>query len=184
LAPTEINDMTIQHSLDTLQAWTIGLRAAMGYPDDPIGSPVSFASGRRRNPIEALQVAAVVGDAGRDVVYVEFDTPIANGPIGVSLATRATHWVDWHPQVRLYAASDEAPIELLTDTHRWSIGPRASLIASPLPPRSRITRGMARAERLWREAAAKAWGIKLVGSIHVPDGARYADGLPMEELLA
>ncbi|KTF68989.1 hypothetical protein ACNFJ7_02815 [Sphingomonas sp. HT-1] len=176
--------MTIQHSLDTLQAWTIGLRTAMGYPDAPIGSPVNFASGRRRNPIEALQVADVVSDTGRDVVYVEFDTPIANGPIGVSLATRATHWVDWHPQVRLYAASDEAPIELLTDTHRWSIGPRASLIASPLPPRSRIARGMARADRLWREAAEKAWGIKLVGSIHVPDGARYADGVPMEEFAA
>ncbi|WP_010543167.1 hypothetical protein [Sphingomonas elodea] len=176
--------MTIQHSLDTLQAWTIGLRTAMGYPDAPIGSPVAFASGRRRNPIEALQVADVVGDTGRDVVYVEFDTPIASGPIGVSLATRATHWVDWHPQVRLYAASDEAPIELLTDTHRWSIGPRASLIASPLPPRGRLARGMARANKLWREAAKRAWGIKLVGSLHVPDGARYADGIPMEEFAA
>lgn len=43
---------------------------------------------------------------------------------------------------------------------------------------------MARANLLWRDAAKRAWGIKLVGSIQVPDGARYADGLPMEEFAA
>lgn len=175
--------MTIQHSIDTMQAWTHGLRLAMGYPEyAPIGNPVAFASGGRKDFAEALGIAAIVEQTGQDMVFVQFGLPITDGPIGVSLATRATFHVDWHADVQLYLASDDTFVEILTDTHRWSIGPRNVLTASALPPRSRIKRGVERAHRRWREVAEQVHGVNLTGSIFVPAGADYADAVPMETL--
>lgn len=61
--------MTIQHSIDTMQAWTHALRIIMGYPAcAPIGHTITFASGGRRDPVEALQIAAIVEQIGYDIV--------------------------------------------------------------------------------------------------------------------
>jgi hypothetical protein len=164
-----------------MQAWTHGLRLAMGYPEyGPIGNPVAFASGGRKNFAEALGIAAIVEQTGQDMVFVQFGLPIIDGPISVSLATRATFHVDWHADVQLYLASDDAFVEILTDTHRWSIGPRNALTASALPPRSRIKRGVERAHQRWREVAERVQGVELTGSIFVPAGGSYADAVPME----
>jgi len=177
--------MTIQQSIDTMQAWTHGLRLAMGYPEyGPIGNPVAFASGGRKNFAEALGIAAIVEQTGQDMVFVQFGLPITDGPIGVSLATRATLHVDWHADVQLYLASDDTLVEILTDTHRWSVGPRNILTASALPPRNRIKRGVERAHRRWGEVAERVHGVDLTGSIFVPAGAAYADAVPMEALRA
>jgi len=177
--------MTKQHSIDTMEAWVHGLRVAMGYPEyAPIANPVAFASGGRKTLTEALEIAAIVEEIGRDMILVQFDLPIANGPIGVSLATRATIHVDWHADVQLYLSSDDTFVEILTDTHRWSVGPRNVLTASALPPRSRIKRSVERAHRRWREVAEQVHGVKLTGSIFVPAGADYADAVPMETLRA
>jgi hypothetical protein len=181
--PKEIIVMTVQHSIDTMQAWTHGLRLVLGYPAfAPIGSPVAFASGGRKDPIEALQIAAIVEETGRDVVFVNFGDPIVAGPVGVSLATRSTLHVDWHPEVQLYAGSDEAPVELLTATHRWFVGPRSILTAAALPPRAKMARGVDRAMRRWREAALQAHNVELTGSVFVPAGSTLAGAVPMEEL--
>lgn len=101
---------------------------------------------------------------------------------GVSLATRATCHVDWHSEARLYAASDEAPIALLTDRHRWFVGPRAILTAAPLPPRGKIRRGVERAMRRWGEQALRSHNLDLTGSIFVPQGANFAQAVPLETL--
>ncbi|RMB55839.1 hypothetical protein C8J44_1102 [Sphingomonas sp. PP-CE-3A-406] len=179
----EINEMTIQHSIDIMQAWTHGLRIAMGYPEyAPIGNPVAFASGGRKNFAKALEIAAIVEQTGRDMVFVQFGLPIVDGPIGVSLAARATLHVNWHANVQLYLASDDSSVEILADTHRWSVGPRNVLTASALPPRNRIKRGVERAHRRWREVAERVHGVELIGSIFVPTGGSYADGVPMETL--
>lgn len=173
--------MTINHSIDTMQAWTHGLRVAMGYPAcAPVANPVAFASGGHKDLIEALEIASIAEQTGRDIVYVEFGLPIANGPINVALATRATFHVEWHPDVRLYAASDDAPIELLTNMHRWSIGSRSMLTASALPPRNRVKRGIERANRRWRDVTERVHGVTLTGSLFVPAGGRYADAVPTE----
>lgn len=66
-----------------------------------------------------------------------------------------------------YLASHDGVIELLSDTHRWSVGPRSILTASPLPSRSRIKRG-----------------IELPGSVFIPAGGSYADAMLMEALRA
>lgn len=157
----------------------------MGYPQyAPIGSPIAFASGGCRNFAEALEVAAIVEQTGRGIVLVTFDLPITNGPVGISLATRGNVLVDWHADVQPYLASDDGFIELLSDTHRWSVGPRSVLTASALPPRSRIKRGIERAHRRWRKAADRMHGLDLPGSIFVPAGGSYADAMPMEVLRA
>lgn len=175
--------MTKQHSIETMQAWTFGLRVAMGYPEyAPTGNPVAFASGGRKNFAEALEIAAIVEEIGRDMILVQFDLPIANGPIGVSLATRATVHVDWHADVQLYLSSDDTFIEILTDTHRWSVGPRSFLTTSALPLRSRIKRGVERAHRRWREVTERVHGLELPGSVFVPAGCSYADATPMEAI--
>lgn len=177
--------MSIIESMDTMQAWTVGLRLAMGYPQyAPIGNPIAFASGGRKNFAEALEIAAIVEQTGRDIVLVTFDLPIINGPVGISLATRGNVVVDWHADVRPYLASDDGVIELLTDTHRWSVGPLSILTASPLPPHSRIKRGIERAYRRWREATDQMHGLDLPGSFFVPAGSSYADAMPMEVLRA
>ncbi|KQM96349.1 hypothetical protein [Sphingomonas sp. Leaf226] len=175
--------MTIQHSIDTMQAWTYALRIIMGYPAfAPIGHTITFASGGHRDPVEALQIAAIVEQIGHDIVHVNFEPPIADGPVGVSLATRATCHVDWHSEVSIYADSDEALVELLTDRHRWFVGPRAVLTAAPLPPRGKIRRGVERATRRWREQALRSHNLDLTGSVFVPQGANFAQAIPMESL--
>jgi hypothetical protein len=175
--------MTIQQSIDTMQAWTYALRIIMGYPAfAPVSHTITFASGGRRNPVEALQIAAIVEEIGCDIVHVSFDLQIADGPASVSLATRATCHVDWHPEVRLYAASDDAPVELLTDRHRWFVGPRAVLTAAPLPPRGKIRRGVERAMRRWREQTLRSHNLDLTGSVFVPQGASFAQAVPLEAL--
>lgn len=175
--------MTIQQSIDTMQAWTYALRVLMGYPAfAPVSHTITFASDGRRNPLEALRIAAIVEEIGNDIVHVNFDLPIIDGPVGVSLATRATCHDDWYSEVRLYAASDDAPIELLTDRHRWFVGPRAVLTAAPLPPRGRIKRGVERAMRRWREQALQYRNLDLTGSVFVPAGAELAQGVPMKTL--
>ena len=79
--------MSVIESMDTMQAWTVGLRLAMGYPQyAPIGNPIAYASGGRKNFAEALEIAAIVEQTNRDLVLVAFDLPIANGPVGISLA--------------------------------------------------------------------------------------------------
>ena len=80
--------MSVIESMDTMQAWTVGLRLAMGYPQyGPIGNPIAYASGGRKNFAEALEIAAIVEQTNRDFVLVQFDLPIADGPVGISLAT-------------------------------------------------------------------------------------------------
>ena len=175
--------MTKQHSIDTMQAWTHGLRVAMGYPAyAPIANPVAFASGGRKNFAEALEIAAIVNDIGRDMILVQFDLPIADGPVGVSLATRATIHVEWHADVQLYLSSNDTFVEILTNTHCWSVGPRNVLTASALPLRSRIKRGVERAHRRWLEVTERVHGVELSGSVFVPVGGSYAEAMPMEEI--
>jgi len=177
--------MSVIESMDTMQAWTVGLRLAMGYPQHaPAGNPINYASSGRKNFAEALEIAAIVEQTNRDFVLVAFDLPIADGPVGISLATRGNVLVEWHAEVQPYLASDHGVIELLSDTHRWSVGPRAILTASPLPSRSRIKRGVERAHRRWREAADQMRGLDLPGSFFIPAGGGYADAIPMEELRA
>ncbi|KTT70586.1 hypothetical protein [Sphingomonas endophytica] len=177
--------MSVIESMDTMQAWTAGLRLAMGYPQyAPIGNPIAYASGGRKNFAEALEIAAIVEQTNRDLVLVAFDLPIADGPVGISLATRGNILVDWHADVQPYLASDDGIIELLSDTHRWSVGPRSILTASPLPSRCRIKRGIDRAHRRWREAADQMRGIELPGSLFIPAGGSYADAIPTEVVRA
>lgn len=177
--------MSIRETMDTIQAWTVGLRLAMGYPQyTPVGSPIAFASGGRKNFAEALEIAAIVEQTGRDIVLVTFDLPIGDGPVGISLATRGDLLVAWHPDVQPYLASDDGYIELLSNTHRWSVGPRSVLTRGPLPNRSRIKRGVERAHRRWREAAYEVRGLELPGSFFIPAGGSYADAMPLEVLRA
>lgn len=175
--------MTIQQSIDTMQGWTYASRIIMGYPAfAPLSHTITFASGERRYPVEALQIDEIVEQIGCDIVHVNFELPIVDGPVSVSFATRATCHVDWHSDVRLYAASDEAPVELLTDRHRWFVGPRAILTAAPLPPRGKIKRSVEHAMLGWREQALRSRNLDLTGSVFVPKGANFAQAVPLETL--
>ena len=175
--------MSINETMDTMQAWTHALRLGMGYPQvAPIGNPTAFASSGRKDLAGALEVAAIVEQSGQDMVRVGFDLPIVDGPVDISLFTRAIAHVDWHDDVQPWLASDDSRIELLTGTQRWSVGPRSVLTASPLPPRSRIKRGIERAHRRWRELAGQVHGIHLSGSRFIPAGATLAEAVPMESL--
>ncbi|MEH3047199.1 hypothetical protein [Sphingomonas adhaesiva] len=69
-------------------------------------------------------MAAILEQTKGDLVLVQFDLPIANGPVGISLATRGNILVEWHADVQSYLAKDDGVIELLSDTHRWSVRPR------------------------------------------------------------
>lgn len=78
----------------------------MGYPEYArIADPVAFSLGGRKNFAEALEIAAIVEEIGRNMILVQFDLRIADGPIGVALATRATIHVAWHADVRLTFAA-------------------------------------------------------------------------------
>lgn len=102
----------------------------------------------------------------------------------MSSSPPATIHVVWHADVRLYLSSNDTFVEILTDTHRWSVGPRHVLTASALPPRSRVKRSVERAHRRWREVTERVHGVELPGSVFVPAGGSYADAMPMEAIRA
>ncbi|AOR78533.1 hypothetical protein [Novosphingobium resinovorum] len=177
--------MSVQQAAQTMQAWTLALRDIMRYPwFAPMQHTVAFASGGKRDMIEAIHLAGIAEEMGRDVIHVDFDRSISGGPIGVSMVVRQAPMVEWAPNLRLYAASDDAPVELLSIRHRWFIGPHHLLTAGALPPASKIRRGTERAMRRWREAAEDGRDVELPGSIIVPAGQPLANAIPREEFLA
>jgi len=108
-----------------------------------------------------IEIATIVEQTKHDFDFVQFDLPVVDGPVGMRHIL-----VEWHADVQPYLANDDGVIELLSDTHRWSDGPRSILTASPLPSRSRIKR----AHRRWRATADQMRGIKLPGSAFIPAG--------------
>jgi len=170
--------MTIHHTKTMINAATFALRGLMGYPQfAPTAHTIAFCSGGERAVEGANWICQMVQESGKDVVHVNFDTDSLE-PISVSLALRQTLYVDWHLRVQLYAASEEAPIELLTSQHRWTVGPRHLLIAKPLPPRSKMKTGVERAARRWRETTLVTAEGPLPTAHLLPVGSSLTDAMP------
>ncbi|UZW55087.1 hypothetical protein NUH86_16695 [Sphingobium sp. JS3065] len=170
--------MTIHHTQSMINAATFALRGLMGYPQfAPTAHTIAFCSGGERDVEGANWICQLVQESGNDVVHVNFGTDSLE-PISVSLALRQTQYVDWHLRVQLYAASEEAPIDLVTSQHRWTVGPRHLLMAKPLPPRSKIKAGVERAARRWRETTLVTAEGPLPAAHLMPRGSSFADAIP------
>ncbi|KEQ54374.1 hypothetical protein [Sphingobium chlorophenolicum] len=170
--------MTIHHTQIMINAATFALRGLMGYPQfAPTAHTIAFCSGGERDVEGANWICQMVQESGNDVVHVNFGADSLE-PISVSLALRQTLYVDWHLRVQLYAASEEASIELLTSQHRWAVGSRHVLIAKPLPSRSKIKAGVERAARRWRETTLSTAEGPLPTAHLLPVGSSFANAMP------
>lgn len=176
--------MTVQQSARFMQSWSHALRIEMQYPEfAPANHTVAFSSGGRKSLLEALDVCTISSEIGRDIVYIAFDKAIMDGPVEISLAIRDTVSVEWHPSARLYAASEDAALELLTDRHRWFVGPRNVLTAAPKPSKAKIAAGIVRAMRRWQHTAMAVQGVELTGSVLVPAGQGFSGAVSMDDVL-
>jgi len=168
------------------QNWSVALRLLMGYPVHGLQfHTVSWCSSGPLDMVRAAQVTQVVADSARDLVHIACSLD-ADEPLGVALAVRRDAGVAWLPNCRLYAASETAPLELLTRDTRWGIGPRHILTSGKLPPKARRDRNQEIAWRRWRDTAAAvaAAGLELQGSVRIPQGGSYADAVPHGRLRA
>ena len=84
--------------------------------------------------------------------------------------------------MRLYAADEKTPIELLADDRSWLIGPRLFLTSAKLPPKHRRAHGEEIAWRRWRHAVASMAPAKLERSVWVPPGGSFEGAIPHEQL--
>lgn len=168
--------------LDRAQAWCFALRTLMNYPAyAPPFHTTAWCSSSPRDVFQALELTQIAADKGSDLVHVAFALD-SHEPLSVSLAVRQGAGVVWIPDVRLYAADEKAPVELLADDRRWSIGPRLFLTSAKLPPKHRRAQGEEIAWRHWRHAVATMAALKLDGSVWVPPGGSFKDAIPHEQL--
>lgn len=164
------------------QAWCFALRTLMNYPSHAPRFPTTaWCSSSPRNVTQSMELAEIATDKACDLVHVAFALDV-DEPLSVSLAVRQRAGVKWMPGVRLYAAREDSPIELLSGDDRWFIGSLLRLTASKLPPESRRGRGEQIAWRRWRHAVTTMAPVKLGGSVWVPPGAGFADAIPHEQL--
>lgn len=169
--------------LTRAQAWCFALRTLMNYPGYPPRFPTTvWCSSSPRSVIQSMELAQLAANRASDVVHVAF-APNVDEPLGVSLAVRQRVGVKWMPGVRLYAAREDSPIELLSGDERWFIGSLLRLTASELPPGSRRAQGEQIAWRRWRQAVATMTPVKLGSSVWVPPGAGFGDAFPHDQLI-
>jgi hypothetical protein len=167
--------------LDRASHWCSALRTLMGYPVcAPPFHTIAWCSSAPRNIFEALELTRIAAAKGCDFVHASFSLD-TDEPLGVSLAVRRREGIEWIPNVRLYAADDRAPVELLAADRRWLIGPRLFLTTAKLPPKTRRAPGEAIAWRRWRHAVATTTP-KLEGSVWVPPGGALTDAIPHERI--
>jgi hypothetical protein len=180
-AVTNKQETTMTSSyLDRASHWCFTLRRLMGYPGyAPARHTTVWCSSSPRDPAQVAEVMQIVADMGRDLVHVSFVLD-QEDPLGVSLAIQGLAGVEWMPDVRLYAASESAPIELLSEDRRWFIGPRLLLTGAKLPPKARRSKGEQIAWRRWRQAVATTTRPTLTGSVWVPPGGNIVTALPHE----
>lgn len=168
--------------LDRAQAWCFALRTLMGYPGyAPPFHTTAWCSSSPRDVFQAMELTRIAADKGSDLVHVAFALDV-DEPLSVSLAVRQGGGVMWIPRLRLYAADEKAPLELLADDRRWAIGPRLFLTDAKLPPKHRRVQGEEIAWRRWRRAVATTASLKLDGSVSVPPGGSFKDAIPLEQL--
>ncbi len=171
--------MTLSY-LDRASHWCFALRRLMGYPGyAPARHTTAWCSSSPRDPAQIAEVMQIVADMGRDLVHVSFALD-QEDPLGVSLAIQGLAGVEWMPDVRLYAVSESAPIELLSEDRRWFIGPRLLLTGAKLPPKARRSKGEQIAWRRWRQAVATTTVPTLTGSVWVPPGGSIVTAIPHE----
>lgn len=168
--------------LDRAQAWCFALRTLMGYPGyAPPFHTTAWCSSSPRDVLQTMELTRIAADKGSDLVHVAFSLDV-DEPLSVSLAVRQGGGVIWIPCLRLYAADEKAPIELLADDRRWSVGRRLFLTDAKLPPKHRRVKGEEIAWRRWRHAAATTASLRLSGSVWVPPGGSFEDAIPHERL--
>jgi hypothetical protein len=168
--------------LDLAQKWSLALRTLMTHPGHTQRFDTTawcFSSPRIGDDIAAM--AQLAADKGCDLVHVACALD-ADEPLSVSLAIRGRTGVRWIPNARLYAADENAPIELLTDSDRWFIGALRRLSASELPPQARRVSGEGIAWRRWREKASQMEAPSRDGMIWVPRGGTINDAIPYSRI--
>ena len=168
--------------LTMAQNWCLTLRTLMNYrPYAPPFHSTAWCFSSPRNVFQAMELTQIAADKGSDLVHVAFELDI-DEPLSVSMAVRQDAGVVWIPDVRLYAADESAPIELLADDRRWMIGSRLFLTSAKLPPKHCRAQGEEIAWRRWRHAVATTAPLTLEGSVWVPPGGTFKDAIPHERL--
>lgn len=175
--------MNIQAILTKRQETAYALRILMGYPRlRPMADPVSFAGAGPLTNDMAIQIGTVADELGQDVVVLHFDR-IDESLQGITLAIRETASVQVFARCRLYAASETAPLQILTEEGAWRVGARNQLALHRLPPAKRLARGSEIAHRRWKVAVEQMGPLTLAGGRFVPKGATMATSLDMNEAI-
>jgi hypothetical protein len=153
--------MKVRRSAEAVQAWCRALRREMGYPVATVNDQIAFSGGSLKDMAGVRHITRLAEGIDRDTVFVVFSEPFDAGPVELSLAVRQSASVEWHEKVLPYAAAMDAPIQLLTETHLWSVGPRNVFTAAPLPPGSTVVKGVQRAARRGRNAVETMEAVTL-----------------------
>jgi len=159
-------------------AWAIALRDLMGYPlTKPAKHTLAFAVGGPLSDAGIFHHCNIARQLNRNMLRVEVGADYV--PIKLQLAIRDKDKVTWHSDCVAYAASDTAPIEILTRDALWRVGTGLALKARKVPANADRVAGVERAARRWGEAAATLRVTQLNGTVLVPLGTLYEDGIPV-----
>lgn len=165
------------------QAWAFALRTLMGYPPyEPARPSMAFCTSGPRDFEDIMHLTQIAADMQKDMLHLTFADAHAPEPCLVSLAVHQTLCAEWMPGCQLFAASEQAPVELLQGGRRWRIDERNQLVSGKLPPRHLLARGETIAWDRWRKTAAQMDGLELSGNSFVPQGKPLADAIPTERV--
>lgn len=158
--------------------WAIALRDLMGYPlTKPAKHTLAFAVGGPLSDAGIFHHCNIARQLDRNMLRVEVGAE--DVPIKLQLAIRGKDTVTWHSDCVAYAASDTAPIEIMTRDALWGVGKGLALKAREVPTNADHAAGAIRAARRWGEAAATLGAVQLDGTVFVPLGMPYKDGIPV-----
>ena len=169
--------------IKTGQSWSFALAILLGYP---IGKParhtISFSSSGPRDDEKDLHLAGVALEAQRDFVHLTFADLEATEPSEIGMALLGVDRVHWLPNVRLFAAGDRAPLEMLHGDRRWRIDERNQLVSHKLPARHLIPRGEQVAWQRLRKMAAALADLEVVDGKLIKLGDTYRDAHDLANL--
>ncbi|UYY77357.1 hypothetical protein [Sphingomonas sp. R1] len=164
------------------QNWTFALRVLMGYPRQaPPFHTIGWCATGCTGPLQAPQLTRLAAELQRDMVQILM--PANNeAPRELALAVREGMNIRFRGGLRLYAASDNARLELLAGDRRWFIGPRHVLTSAKLPPNHRRDAGERIALRRWRQVFEQEQSLRLEGNLLVPAGSGIAESQRLDDL--
>ncbi len=127
--------------------WTYSLSRLLGVPQELMNDTILFTNGALAD-VNIARTIDIARGYGVDIIFLSHEEATST-PTGICIVPYDNQAPRWISGCTLYAASETAPIEILTGTARWFVNPELFLREARLPNVRERARGRKIAMRRW-----------------------------------